>query len=374
MFEIFKTFLMLGCVSFGGPAAHIGYFRRAFVQQRGWLSDEEFARLIALTQFLPGPGSSQLGFALGHKRAGLGGAIAAFLGFTLPSVVLMILLASVSLSYLHQGWAQGIIHGLKLLAMVVVADAVLGMFTSFCKAALHRWICIISASVLLLYPSLLTQVGVLLAAALLGRLVTPDSGLRSGSITVQWLPLGLFALLWLLPMLLSLPLFSPFYQAGSLVFGGGHVVLPLLQSLVGGQMDSDTFLTGYAAAQAVPGPMFTLASFLGYHLGGEAPILGALIATLAIFLPGFLLLLGLLKGWEGMAQMPGFAGATAAINAAVTGILLAALYQPVFSSSVSGAGDMALVLVGFALLRLARLPVVVLVAGFALVGLAGGVL
>ncbi len=179
---------MLGCVSFGGPAAHIGYFRRALVQQRGWVSDEEFARLIALTQFLPGSGSSQLGFALGHKRGGLGGAIAAFIGFTLPSVILMILLASFSLSYLHQAWAQGIIHGLKLLAVVVVADAVLGMFTSFCRGALHRWLCILSASTLLLFPSLITQIGLLLVAALIGRLITPGSDIRPGPMTVQWLP------------------------------------------------------------------------------------------------------------------------------------------------------------------------------------------
>ncbi|TKB58707.1 chromate efflux transporter [Ferrimonas aestuarii] len=374
MFQILKTFFLLGCVSFGGPAAHIGYFRKAFVEQRRWLSEHEFANLVALSQFLPGPGSSQLGFAIGHGRGGLAGAIAAFVGFTLPSVLLMMALAWLSQDIMGNPYAQGIIHGLKLLAVVVVADAVLGMFANFCRSNRHRWLCVISAASLLLLPSLTTQIGLILMAGLIGMGLsggasdnTKASVEPAATAKPNWLPLALFAALWLLPLVSAAPistLFSQFYHAGSLVFGGGHVVLPLLQSLVGEHLSSDSFLTGYAAAQAVPGPMFALATYLGWFLPSDAPALGAVVATVAIFLPGFLLLLGLLNSWQSLASQPKFVGASAAINAAVTGILLSALYQPVFSSAVVSATDMAMVLLGFALLRLAKPPISLLILLF----------
>lgn len=374
MFQILKTFFLLGCVSFGGPAAHIGYFRKAFVEQRRWLTEHEFANLVALSQFLPGPGSSQLGFAIGHGRGGLVGAIAAFVGFTLPSVLLMMALAWLSQDIMGNPYAQGIIHGLKLLAVVVVADAVLGMFANFCRSNRHRWLCVISAASLLLLPSLTTQIGLILMAGLIGMGLSHSSSGNAkikteptASARPNWLPLALFAALWLLPLVSAAPistLFSQFYHAGSLVFGGGHVVLPLLQSLVGEHLSANSFLTGYAAAQAVPGPMFTLATYLAWFLPSDAPALGAVVATVAIFLPGFLLLLGLLNSWQSLASQPKFAGASAAINAAVTGILLSALYQPVFSSAVVSAADMAMVLLGFALLRLAKPPISLLILLF----------
>lgn len=374
---VFRQFFLLGWISFGGPAAHIGYFRQRFVEQLKWLNDEEYAQLVALSQFLPGPGSSQVGFAVGYRQGGLSGAIAAFIGFTLPSMLLMILLATLSSQLTDSGWFEAAVHGLKLLAVVVVADATLGMFGNFCKQKLTITLCIATAMALLILPGIGTQLLALVLAALVGlRWLTgeqPAAG--SGTAQLSWLPLLLFAALFLLLPLIAgvtplLQLFSDLFQAGSLVFGGGHVVLPLLQGLVGDQMSADSFLTGYAAAQAVPGPMFTLATWLGYNLTPTTPIAGALIATLAIFLPGFLLLLAVLKNWQTLAAQPHLAGAIKGINAAVPGLLLAALYQPVFTSAVINAVDMALVIAGFALLRVAKLPIIALVALFILSGVA----
>lgn len=374
---IFKQFFLLGWISFGGPAAHIGYFRKHFVEKLNWLKDEEYAQLVALSQFLPGPGSSQVGFALGYRKGGLPGAIAAFTGFTLPSVLLMIALATLSSQLTDSPWFDGVVHGLKLLAVVVVADATLGMYQNFCKSRLSAALCIATAGALLILPGIGTQLGMLVLAALigLGWLKAETASAPAGNRDLSVLPLALFAVLFLLlPLVASgtplLQLFSDFFQAGSLVFGGGHVVLPLLQGLVGDQMSPDSFLTGYAAAQAVPGPMFTLATWLGYNLTPTMPMTSALLATAAIFLPGFLLLLAVLKNWQALAAQPHLAGAIKGINAAVPGLLLAALYQPVFTSAVGHGLDMALVIIGFALLRVAKLPIVALVALFILAGLA----
>ncbi|USD38902.1 chromate efflux transporter [Ferrimonas sp. SCSIO 43195] len=373
MFAVFKTFFLLGCISFGGPAAHIGYFRRAFVSQRRWLSDQQFAQFVALSQFLPGPGSSQLGFAIGYQRRRLPGAIAAFVGFTLPSVLLMLMLAMASHQWQDSHSFVAVVHGLKLLAVVVVADAALGMFNNFCRHRVTASVAILSAAVLLMAPTLATQVLVLLTAALLGARrgrATPAYEAVNGH--WRWRPLLLFAALMLLP--LALPgqplaqLFGQFYQAGTLVFGGGHVVLPLLQQLVGDTLSPEQFLGGYAAAQAMPGPMFTLATFLGFQLSPTTPLIGALLATIAIFLPGFLLLLTVLGRWQSLACHPRCAGAIEAVNASVVGILIAALYDPVFVSSVASGQDMAQVLLGLALLRGMKMPIVVLVAGFLLIG------
>lgn len=366
---IFRQFFLLGWISFGGPAAHIGYFRRTFVEQLNWISDREYAQLVALSQFLPGPGSSQVGFALGYRKGGLQGACAAFLGFTLPSVILMLILATVSSNLTDSSLFQSIIHGLKLLAAIVVADATLGMFGNFCRNRISIGLCVFTAAALLIAPGLWTQILVLIVAAIIGRLWLMDSLVAHRFYSNKGLsrkPLIAFAVLLLIfPLLAGLTpvtqLFSDFFQAGSLVFGGGHVVLPLLQNIVGDQITQDSFITGYAAAQAVPGPMFTLATYLGYQLLPGAPILGALIATAGVFLPGFLLLLGVLKNWEALANQPALSGAINGVNAAVVGLLLSALYQPVFSSAVLTGADFAVVIIGFALLRVFKLPIMALV-------------
>ncbi|MCE7636966.1 chromate efflux transporter [Vibrio fluvialis] len=376
MLTIFKIFFSLGWVSFGGPAAHIGYFRQAFVQKRGWLTDDEYAQIVALSQFLPGPGSSQVGFAIGYQRAGLFGACAAFLGFTLPSVMLMLLIALLSSQLLNQPLFLHIVHGLKLLAVLVVADAAWGMYQNFCRQKLTILLCLVTAIALLCVPTLTTQMLVLIVAALVGasQLKGDHPKEATKGYSLSWVPLALFAILFFgLPLVSSysslLSVFDHFYQAGSLVFGGGHVVLPLLQNTLGDQITSDTFLTGYAAAQAVPGPMFTFATYLGYALEPGSPIISALIATVAIFLPGFLLLLGVIKHWRALAAIPAINGALAGVNASVVGLLIAALYQPVFSSAVSTTLDIAAILLGFVLMKILRLPILLMVIYFALAGI-----
>ncbi|KQB06934.1 chorismate-binding protein [Vibrio metoecus] len=380
MLTIFKTFFALGWVSFGGPAAHIGYFRHTFVEKLRWLSEQEYAQLVALSQFLPGPGSSQVGFAIGYQRGGLAGAWAAFLGFTLPSVLIMLLLAGLSSHILNTPLFEQVIHGLKLLAIIVVADACLTMYRNFCQRRLTAALCVLTAVVITLAPGLITQFAVLLIAALVGqaRLAPPPSSSLE-TFRPSWLSLLLFASLLLgLPLLAAssplVELFGHFFQAGSLVFGGGHVVLPLLQNALGDSLSTDQFLTGYAAAQAVPGPMFTLATYLGYVLTPEMPVIGALIATFAVFLPGFLLLLGVLKNWSTLAQRPKVAGAMQGVNACVVGLLLAALYQPVWSSTVHAPLDWAALLVGFFLFKVIRLPLVGMVASALLFGFINGLI
>lgn len=373
MIHIFKTFFLLGWISFGGPAAHIGYFRQTFVEKLNWLSDEEYGQVVALSQFLPGPGSSQVGFALGYKRGGLLGAISAFIGFTLPSVILMLIFAFVATELTTSSLFQNIVHGLKLLAVVVVADAALGMYRSFCKQTATVTVCILTAIALLILPSVSMQIVVLLVAALFGAFYLKQDNGQQSSFKPSFTPLILFIVLlvglpWIAAITPEINLFNQFYQAGSLVFGGGHVVLPLLQSLVGEQVSQDTFLTGYAAAQAVPGPMFTFATFIGFEMLPSNPVLGSLIATLAVFLPGFLLLLAVLKNWQALAQKPVVSGALMSVNAAVVGLLIAALYQPVFTSAVNNPLDIALVIAGFYAMKQLKLPILWLVLLFIFAG------
>ena len=374
VWEVFYRFLALGCVSFGGPAAHIGYFQRTFVEKLQWIDGRAYARLVALGQFLPGPGSSQIGFCIGLRRAGLAGAVAAFIGFTTPSFLLLYWLATLAPG--AGAGFSGVISGLKLLAVVVVADAVLMMFKTFCAERLAAGLMTLTSALLLIAPGLLSQAAALILAAVIGMVLHktgPGPAPAPGQRRIAVFPLALFALLFIgLPMLAHgsawLDLAAAFYRAGSLVFGGGHVVLPLLQQSAGEALGPDRFLTGYAAAQAVPGPMFSLAAFLGAELWATAPLAGALLATLAIFLPGFLLALGLQGAWESLAARPAVAGAVWGINAAVTGLLLSALYRPVFSGAVHSAIDMALVIAGFFALNRLRAPLWTLVAGFALIG------
>ena len=373
VFEVFWRFLLLGCTSFGGPAAHLGYFQKTFVQDLKWIEQDAYARLISLSQFLPGPGSSQVGFALGLRQAGLTGGIAAFVGFTLPSFLILYFLAT---SDTESGSPlSGAVHGLKLLAVVVVADATLSMQRSFCQDNRTLSIAILTACALLIAPSLWTQFWVLIIAALLGIwLKKSDSSTDTNNTTKPAkTPLLIFVVLFIgLPVVALVSdwvaLFSAFFQAGSLVFGGGHVVLPLLQQTLGEAVDPDRFLLGYAAAQAIPGPMFTLATFLGADLQKDFALLGALVATLGVFLPGFLLVLSLQGAWESLATRPKVAGAVWGINAAVVGLLLSALYQPVFVSGVSSGQDMALVIIGFFVLQKFKPPILLLVTAFALAG------
>ncbi|HAS8484460.1 TPA: chromate efflux transporter [Vibrio vulnificus] len=380
MLQIFKTFFWLGWISFGGPAAHIGYFRHTFVEKLKWISDEEYAQLVALSQFLPGPGSSQVGFGLGYKKGGLPGACAAFLGFTLPSVVIMLLLALVSSQVTDIALFQNVVHGLKLLAVVVVADAAWGMYKNFCKTPLTVGISVATAVALLVFSGIATQMVVLIIAALIGVIALKgENKATEHSFKPSLTPLLTFAaLLLLLPLLATaqplVQLFNEFYQAGSLVFGGGHVVLPLLQNIVGEQISQDAFLTGYAAAQAVPGPMFTFATYIGYVLHPSSPILGAVVATLAVFLPGFLLMLGVLKNWQLLAANPRVSGALQGVNASVVGLLVAALYQPVFTSAVSSGLDVGLILIGFYLQKQIKVPILALVLFFMLSGATLGML
>lgn len=364
-------FLWLGCISFGGPAAHIGYFQRTFVERLGWLTQAEFAQLLALCQLLPGPASSQLGFAIGRQRAGLAGALAAFAGFTLPSFLLL-LAAAIGLGQLGNNvWLDAALHGLKLLALVVVADAVLTMSRQFCKTTRNQGIMVATAAALWWQPGLLTQLVMLAGAALLcarvGAPQTPGPQPSPAQSTPvhqpHWPTLLLFALLFVGLPLLGGPvgqLVTDFYRAGSLVFGGGHVVLPLLAESVGHSLNQQQFLTGYSLAQLVPGPMFTLATYLGAQLLPASPVGGALLATLALFLPGFLLLWAMGPCWQSWLARPRLAGAVAGINAAVVGLLLAALYQPVWQSAVLAPTDLALAAISFYLLRGLKLPILTL--------------
>ncbi len=366
--QVFIQFLWLGCISFGGPAAHIGYFQRTFVQRLGWLTQAEFARLLALCQLLPGPASSQLGFAIGRHRAGLGGAFSAFLGFTLPSFLLL-LAAAIGIGQLGSNlWLDAALHGLKLLALIVVADAVFTMSRQFCATGMTQGIMVVTAAALWWQPGLLTQLLMLAGAALIcacsqsGAGSVPASAELPSAASSQphWPTLLLFGILFIGLPLLGSPLgqlVADFYRAGSLVFGGGHVVLPLLQESVGHTLNEQQFLTGYSLAQLVPGPMFTLATYLGAQLQPEMPLIGALLATMALFVPGFLLLWAVGPCWQQWLARPRLAGAVTGINAAVVGLLLAALYQPVWQSAVLAPTDLALAAIGFYLLRVLKLPV-----------------
>jgi chromate transporter len=387
--EVFAAFLKLGLTSFGGPIAHLGYFRRELVERRNWVGESQFAQLLALCQFLPGPASSQLGFSLGLLRAGWPGAFAAFIAFTLPSALLLFAFAAL-LPKISGAAGQAAIHGLKLVALAVVAQGVLGMARQLCPDAARATIAALSAAVILLSGQAWMQLLVVTLGAIAGLMfcgrVQPVEGgglhLRYGP-TVGWTLLAVFAVL-----LLGLPLVADgrggllsaaeaFYRAGALVFGGGHVVLPLLEEAVvrPGWISSDEFLAGYGAAQAVPGPMFTLAAYLGARLpDGEGGLAGATVALVAIFLPGFLLVAGVLPLWRAIAGRPAAARAIAGVNAAVVGLLGAALYDPVWVSAVRGPADLAIGLAGFVLLVVWRAPALLVVVWCVAASVASAVL
>ena len=369
--EVLLAFLRLGLTSFGGPVAHLGYFRAEFVERRRWLDDRSYADLVALTQFLPGPASSQTGFALGWLRAGWRGALAAWAGFTLPSAVAMILFA-LGIAHSSALASSGAVHGLKIVAVAIVAQAVWTMARSLCPDWRRRALAVLAALLAFALPSALGQVGAIAACAALGRLLLTLPHRESVphrsfgvSTTTAAAALALFALLLLGLPLAAAATASPllqhldgFYRAGALVFGGGHVVLPLLQSVVvpGGAVSNADFLAGYGAAQAVPGPLFTFAAYLGAVMSGPLTgWLGGLVLLAAIFLPGMLLVVGALPFWDRLRSRDGIASAMAGINAGVVGILAAAWVDPVFTSSVHTAADLLLALACFGLLLFARL-------------------
>lgn len=369
---VFLIFLRLGLTSFGGPVAHLGYFRDEFVIRRKWLTENSYADLVALCQFLPGPASSQVGIAIGLSRAGYTGALAAWTGFTLPSAIALILFAMGITSY-GDIIPSGVLHGLKVAAVAVVAQAVWGMGRNLCTDVARVSIMVLAACFVLLVPSALGQVSVIAIAAIIGLILfKPEKGIAHDPlpITVKrrtgifWLFL-FFLLLIGLPLLTALypsqtlSMIDTFFRAGSLVFGGGHVVLPLLQAEVipSGWLSNDTFLAGYGATQAVPGPLFTFAAFLGSSMN-QAPSgwLGGIICLIAIFAPSFLLVMGALPFWEGLRQNLRTRAALSGINAAVVGLLLAALYQPVWTSGILDAKDFALALVALVALMFWKLP------------------
>lgn len=381
LFEILMVSTKLGLTSFGGPVAHLGYFHDEYIRRRKWMDERSYADLVALCQFLPGPASSQVGIGIGVMRAGVLGGIVSFLGFTLPSVIALMILALFvqGLDLSDAGW----IHGLKIVAAVVVAHAILGMAQKLTPDLKRKAVALLALVVTLLWQTTFTQVGVILLSAVIGFLIFRHQEDESEGRTAFPISRGLgivcivlfFGLLLLLPLLSEITssrwitMFDRFYRSGALVFGGGHVVLPLLERefVPAGWLSEEAFLAGYGAAQAVPGPLFTFAAYLGAVMNGWV---GGLIATFAIFLPAFLLILGTLPFWDNLRRNPKVKGALLGVNAAVVGILISAFYQPIWTSSILAPIDFALAAVLFSMLVYWKLPPWMIV----LTGAAGGML
>lgn len=369
--QVFLVFLRLGLTSFGGPVAHLGFFRTEFVERRHWLTEEHYADVVALSQFLPGPASSKVGIIVGVLRAGIPGALAAWLGFTLPSALALILFGY-GVAALGDLSGAGWLHGLKIVAVAVVAQAVWAMARNLCPDRERLTIAAAATVLTLAMPSTVGQIGAIVLGGLIGWRFLPGG-------TIQLIPLPIrigrawsvgsivlfFALLVALPILVSatgnqaLAMFDAFYRSGSLVFGGGHVVLPLLQAATvqPGWVDNDAFLAGYGAAQAVPGPLFTFAAYLGTVMG-PAPNgwMGGLICLLGIFLPSFFLAIGPLHFWNWIRQHPVMRSVLKGVNAAVVGLLLAALYDPVWTSAIDSPADFAIAAVALLLLVSWKVP------------------
>ncbi|GCE30546.1 chromate transporter [Dictyobacter alpinus] len=383
--EVLGVFIRLGLTSFGGPVAHLGYFRQEIVVRRKWLDEQNYADLLALCQFLPGPSSSQMGIALGMTRAGLWGGLAAWLGFTLPSALALVLFAYATTIF-HASAQTGWLHGLLIAAVAVVAQAVWGMASTLCPDKPRATIAIVAAIVILLWPVAIAQLIILALAGLIGwrlfhQMAIPASSKLTLMVSRRLAVCSIvifFTLLIGLPLLRliapnqGLALFDTFFRVGSLVFGGGHVVLPLLQREVvpAGWVSNDQFITGYAAAQAVPGPLFTFSAYLG-AVSHPSPNgwLGGIIALVAIFLPSFLFVTGILPFWNQLRTYQPFQAALRGINAAVVGILLAALYQPIWTTAIHVPVDFALGLLAFGLLVIWKLPPWAVVLISALLGI-----
>ena len=379
--EVLRVFLKLGLSSFGGPIAHIGYFREEFVTRRRWLDEQAYADLVALCQFLPGPASSQVGFSIGLMRAGYLGGLAAWTGFTLPSAIILLLFAYGAGS-LSGALGTGLLHGLKLVAVAIVAQAVWGMARTLCPDRERASIAAVAALVVLFSTSSLAQIAAILVGAIGGLVLCRDAppppgghvampvsrGAGIGALSAFFILLACFLLLPGRVAVLGFDQFAAFYRSGALVFGGGHVVLPLLREafVSPGWVSDDAFLAGYGAAQAVPGPLFTFAAYLGAVIGPDPHgLAGAVLGLIGIFLPGILILLGMLPFWDAFRTRPVAQAAMRGVNAAVVGLLAAALYSPVWTTTVRTPGDFGVALVGFVLLvawRAAPLVVVVVSA------------
>ncbi|HEY7869305.1 MAG TPA: chromate efflux transporter [Methylomirabilota bacterium] len=364
---IFAVFLRLGLTSFGGPIAHLGYFRAEFVERRRWLSEAAFADLVALCQLLPGPASSQVSFAVGLARGGLAGGVAAWVAFTLPSAVALVAFAY-GAAALTGPLGRGLLHGLQVVAVAVVAQAVWSMARTLSPDRPRATITVIATLIVLAAPSTVGQIVAIAAGAAAGLWACHGAPAAAGRLAVPISrPLGAAALGLFVLLLIGLPIAAAvlpvpalavteaFYRAGALVFGGGHVVLPLLHASVvaPGWVTEEAFLSGYGAAQAVPGPLFTFAAYLGAVMGGSAV---AALCLVAIFLPGLLLVLGALPFWDRLGRGTPTQAALRGVNAAVVGVLLAALYDPVWTKGINGPGDFALALVAFTLLMIWKVP------------------
>ena len=388
--EVLRVFLRLGVTCFGGPIAHIGYFRDEFIVRRRWIDEQAYADLVGLCQFLPGPASSQVGFSLGLMRAGYRGGLAAWTGFTLPSAIALVLFAY-GAGELGGPVGIGLLHGLKLVAVAIVAQAVWGMARTLCPDRERASIAVIAALIILFSTSSVSQIVAILLGGIAGiwlcRAGAPET---TGHVTVPVShTVGLVALTAFFVLLAGLPvlrglvnaqglsLFDAFYRSGALVFGGGHVVLPLLREafVTPGWISDDAFLAGYGAAQAVPGPLFTFAAYLGTVVKPSPHGLpGAMLGLIGIFLPGVLILMGTLPFWDSFRKRAGAQAVMRGVNAAVVGLLGAALYNPVWTSSVKTPGDFGIALVGFVLLTVWRAPPLVVVTVSALGGIIVAVL
>lgn len=382
LFEVLSVFLRLGLTSFGGPIAHLGYFREEFVARRRWLDDAAYADLMALCQFLPGPASSQVGMAVGLTRGGYAGLVAAWIGFTLPSALALTVFAL--LSGAVTGWAgSGALHGLKVAAVAVVALALLGMARTLAPDRSRAAIAVGALAIAVFLPTALGQLAAIAAGGIAGLLLGKGAG-EGGEVplgigvskSVAVTALILFGLLLAGLPALAVALGSPtlhlvdaFYRAGSLVFGGGHVVLPLLKAdLVPAYVSADGFLAGYGAAQAVPGPLFTFAAYVGALAPAPGGWLGALIATVAVFLPSALLVIGVLPFWDSLKRIARMRSALAGVNAAVVGLVAAAFYDPVFTAGIRGGADVVLAAAVFVALNVFKAPAWAVVIAAAVVG------
>jgi chromate transporter len=384
--EVLRVFLRLGVTCFGGPIAHIGYFRDEFVVRRRWIDEQSYADLVGLCQFLPGPASSQVGFSIGLTRAGYRGGLAAWTGFTLPSAIALVLFAY-GAGELGGPIGIGLLHGLKLVAVAIVAQAVWGMARTLCPDRERASIAVAAALIILFSGSSVSQIAAILLGGVAGLwLCRAGPPTTTGHLTVPVSrTVGLAALFVFFLLLAGLPvlrglvhaqaidLFGAFYRSGALVFGGGHVVLPLLREafVTPGWVSDDAFLAGYGAAQAVPGPLFTFAAYLGAIVSPSPHgLIGAGLGLIGIFLPGLLILIGTLPFWETFRRRAGAQAVMRGVNAAVVGLLGAALYNPVWTSSVKTPADFGIALVGFVLLTAWRAPPLVVVIVSALGGIA----
>ena len=363
--SIFWHFFILGLFSFGGPIAHIGYFRKKIVEELKWLSDEEFSKIVALSQFLPGPSSSQVGFTIGLKKGVIIGAILAFIAFTTPSFLLLYLATTFQNIYDNNTIIYALMSGLKLFAVVIVADATFSMFNSLCKTTLSKIIFVFATLFLVFNQTFFSQILVLVVSGFVALFFIKEKNINKIKYEKPYiLPLFIFFILLIfLPFFANqeklLNLFNSFYQIGSLVFGGGHVVLPLIKSNI--NIDENSFLVAYSLAQAVSGPMFTIASYIGVVAFEESPFLGAVVATLAIFLPGFLLILSFYKSFESYSKNPVISKIVMGINASVVAILFSVLVTIVIPSGVLNIYDLIFAILGFLVIRRFKISVLLLI-------------